>query len=104
MEIIEAERLANSGNMPVIRNPGRVFPGVLIQGDTLAILYDLTYGLHQLNVESLPEDDERRKASRDVVNFIAAFVREYETVLEAHDIRLPYMRETMTASAWQDQP
>ncbi|MFF5778388.1 DUF6959 family protein [Streptomyces virginiae] len=38
MERVEAELFTDGGNDAVVRLPGRDFPGVLIQGDTLSIL------------------------------------------------------------------
>ncbi|WP_373294465.1 DUF6959 family protein [Streptomyces albiflavescens] len=36
MERVEAELFTDGGNDAVVRLPGRNFPGVLIQGDTLS--------------------------------------------------------------------
>jgi hypothetical protein len=38
MERVEAELFTDGGNNAVVRLPGRRFPGVLIQGDSLSIL------------------------------------------------------------------
>lgn len=38
MERVEAELFTDGGNNTVVRLPGRRFPGVLIQGDSVSIL------------------------------------------------------------------
>jgi hypothetical protein len=38
MKRVEVEMFSETVNYPVVRVPGRVFPGVVIQGDSLSVL------------------------------------------------------------------
>ena len=40
MPQIEVDLLTDQGNNAVIRLPGRTYPGIVVQGDTLSILLD----------------------------------------------------------------
>jgi hypothetical protein len=78
-------------NSAVVRVPGRRFPGVVIQGDSLSILFDLAMYLS----ERLPEssDEELRGAADDLAEQLFAHVKNYEAVLQARGVSLPYTRD-----------
>ncbi|MFE5948435.1 DUF6959 family protein [Streptomyces sp. NPDC056480] len=88
MERVEAELFTDGGNDAVVRLPGRNFPGVLIQGDTLSMLRsdvaelaelcatgDLEEALH---VASLLQVDLEAKLQR------------YTDALRTHGIAKPF--------------
>jgi type VI protein secretion system component VasF len=71
--------------------PGRRYPGVVIQGDSLSILFDLAMGLTEL----LPEasDAELREVAAELAEKLFDHVRNYEAVLKEHGVALPYSRD-----------
>ncbi|MER5604317.1 hypothetical protein [Streptomyces sp. NPDC002265] len=88
MARVEAELFTDGGNDAVVRLPGRNFPGVLIQGDTLSIL--------QADVAELVElcaagdvEEAQHVASLIHADLGAKLVR-YTEALEAHGISRPF--------------
>ncbi|MEU6703838.1 DUF6959 family protein [Streptomyces wuyuanensis] len=88
MEHVEAELFTDGGNNAVVRLPGRRFPGVLIQGDTLSTLRSDVAEV----VEALDLGDEA--AARETVGLLLedldALLARYSAALDAHGIPLPY--------------
>jgi len=86
-DILEAFDLTS--NNAVIRAPGRQFPGILIQGDSLSILVNSVRNLCSL-IEGASEE------ARDEVAFLLdeleAKQRHYERVLLDHGFTLPYAK------------
>lgn len=84
------EVYSNTTNMPVIRHPGRQFPGVLIQGDTLhsviSSLRDLAAALPASTAEDALGDLE---FSLEILEDMLAH---YEATLSTHGISLPYFK------------
>lgn len=87
MERIEAELFTDGGNDAVVSLPGRKFPGVLIQGDSLHILRS---DLAEL-VETCERGDpaEARNSAGLLLADIDALTR-YEEALQEHEIPRPY--------------
>ena len=92
METLPLDVYSTRPNMAIVRAPGRKFPGMVIQGDSLHILWDcakcVSDRLRQLKiddaellgeVESLLEDLEER-------------LSHYENVLAENGIDLPYTK------------
>ncbi|WP_374199039.1 hypothetical protein [Streptomyces sp. GESEQ-35] len=76
MERVEAALFTDGGNDAVVRLPGRRFPGVLIQGDSLHILRsDLA--------------DARDSAGLLLAGLDALLAR-YADALQEHEIPRPY--------------
>lgn len=88
MYVAEVEIFSDQSNAAVMRHPGRRFPGVLVQGDTLYRLCrqaDLVCaeGLSRLNPESYQELNDLR-------NSLWGFLTHYKTILGEHEIALPF--------------
>lgn len=83
------EILSVSINMPVLRMPGRRFPGVLVQGDTLSSLLALSRMAQERAQES--GDAELVDLTAEMSSELSEFLREYERVLKARDLPLPYV-------------
>jgi hypothetical protein len=89
MEPIETELLASGGNNAVVRMPGRKFPGVVIQGDSLSNLW-----------EAAAEAAESARAARvapELQEMLDGLERDlnglllhYETALTKHGLDRPY--------------
>lgn len=88
MERVEAELFTDGGNDAVIRLPGRRFPGVVIQGDSLHILRsDLAEVVSACERGHLA--DARDSASLLLAGLDALLTR-YADALQEHEIPRPY--------------
>jgi hypothetical protein len=88
MERVEAELFTDGGNNAVVRLPGRRFPGVLIQGDSLSILRS-----HVAEVAEACDQgdlDGAREAAGLLLADLDALLARYAAALEAHEIQRPY--------------
>jgi hypothetical protein len=87
MRIEAVEILSDTSNMAVMRHPGRNFPGVLVQGDTLdGLVRELEVVLAERNRLS----EEAAGELEDVYDRLAAFLAHYTSVLRAHALELPF--------------
>jgi uncharacterized protein DUF6959 len=86
----QLEMWSEQVNSAVVRVPGRRFPGVVIQGDSLSILFDLAMYV----TEHLPRsaDPELSGAAEELAEKLFHHVRNYESVLGARGVSLPYAR------------
>ncbi|MCP3163629.1 DUF6959 family protein [Myxococcus qinghaiensis] len=88
MMLVEAELLTQPGNNAVLRLPGRRFPGVVIQGDTLHSLVstasEALAALEQGNTSNAQE------LLRDAVEQLRDAQARYEAALGEHGLALPY--------------
>jgi hypothetical protein len=87
----ELEVWSTQVNSSVVRVPGRRFPGVVIQGDSLSILFDLSMDL--VDGFSKTADSELTSAAEELAEKLFAHVKSYESVLEARGVALPYVRD-----------
>ena len=90
MKKIEVELFANIVNNVVIRTPGRKFPGVVIQGDSLSILYSLAEEVCRLAHDT--QSEELQDAACELADLLANRLQIYEDVLAQNNIKLPYNR------------
>ncbi|MER5951300.1 hypothetical protein ABT127_35225 [Streptomyces sp. NPDC001904] len=88
MERVEAELFTDAGNDAVVRLPGRRFPGVLVQGDTLQIL---SADIAEL-VELCAAGDlkEARQAASLLQEELRAKLQRYTDALDAHGEQRPF--------------
>jgi hypothetical protein len=88
MNTMEMEVYSSATNVPVIRFPGRNYPGSLIQGDSLSILFELSASIRararKCNDQELRDDAER------LHELLYERLNVYEAALAEHGIRLPY--------------
>jgi hypothetical protein len=102
MEHVEVELYEHVPNFAVLRLPLRRFPGVLIQGDSLRILWDQArYVLAALEAGEPDTEqlDEARGAARDPAEGLEGRLRAYIDVLDRAGVGLPFRRPT-----FQEQP
>ncbi|MBZ3908192.1 MULTISPECIES: DUF6959 family protein [Streptomyces] len=88
MEHVEAELFTDGGNDAVVRLPGRRFPGVLIQGDSLHILRS-----DMAEVVEACERGDLTEAGDSAALLLASLdtlLTRYATALERHEIQRPY--------------
>jgi hypothetical protein len=87
MKIESIEVYSDASNKAVIRHPGRAFPGVLVQGDTLhAMVASLRYVL----VNGACLDEEPAGRLQEVAERMEEMLTHYRSVLIANHIQLPF--------------
>lgn len=80
------EIFSDQSNAAILRHPGRRFPGVLVQGDTL-------YGLCQradVVCREVPRGGPGYDEANEVRNALWGLLSHYKVVLGEHDIALPF--------------
>jgi len=92
MEIEPIEVYSHATNSCIVKMPERQYPGVVIQGDSLASLLHIALGL----VEKLEgkTDEETFLGALEVAEALEAHLLNYEKTLRLHKIELPYRRDT----------
>ena len=88
MHIESVEIYSDAPNAAVMRHPGRKFPGVLIQGDTLNSMCRLlgsaaTHARSKLDADIFDELDEVRRR-------LQSLLTHYKAVLGEHHLPLPF--------------
>ena len=88
MRIEPVEIYSDASNLAVMRHPGRQYPGILIQGDSL---YVLSQRLDQLceTLRGRIGQDEFEELG-DLRDELRGRLDHYRTVLTDHGIRLPF--------------
>ncbi|MFJ9915111.1 DUF6959 family protein [Actinacidiphila glaucinigra] len=88
MQREEVELLTDGGNDAVVRLPGRNFPGVLIQGDTLSTLQADVAELVKLCAAG--DLEEARQVASLLHADLGTKIERYTEALEAHGISRPF--------------
>lgn len=83
------EIYSDASNMAVMRHPGRNFPGMLIQGDTL---YNLCKTAESL-CSSLGKNPEARELALGLREELQDRLDHYKAVLTQHGISLPFCED-----------
>jgi hypothetical protein len=94
MQRVEVELFTDPGNNAVVRLEGRRFPGVLIQGDTLSILWQQAAIAARLVGQCTQRHDDAVLELDDLVDRLNELLARYERVLADHDIELPYVKRS----------
>jgi hypothetical protein len=76
-----------ASNMSVIRHPGRAFPGVLVQGDTL---HGMVGSLRYVLGTGACLDEESAGRLREVAERMEDMLAHYRSVLAANHIQFPF--------------
>ena len=82
------EIYGNTPNAAVMRHPGRRFPGILVQGDTLSILHTQAADL----CDQIEPSSNAFEIAKDIKDHLFDLLMNYERVLAEHGIELPYFR------------
>lgn len=88
MKRIELEVLSDAVNNWIVRTPGREFPGVIIQGDSLHSLRGRARTL--LELARKHADEELVDVAQELVDILEERVTDYESVVRAKGLELPY--------------
>jgi Family of unknown function (DUF6959) len=94
MQRVEVELFTDPGNNAVVRLEGRRFPGVLIQGDTLSILWQQAAIAARLVGQCTQRHDDAVLELDDLVDRLNELLARYERILADHDIELPYVKRS----------
>jgi hypothetical protein len=86
MHVEPVEIYSDATNAAIVRHPGRRFPGVLIQGDTLYSLCDRIDEVCSLIRTGRPGFEE----ANDLRNELWAFLNHYKATLIEHKLPLPF--------------
>lgn len=87
-EMQEFELLSSASNAVVARHPGREFPGILLQGDTLRTFLD--------DIEELSEEvtegnlEQAKEICKALQERFIEILSHYEHVLDQYGQGLPY--------------
>ena len=88
MRIEQVEIYSDATNAAVMRHPGRRFPGLLLQGDTLNNLHAIA---DRLSVETSNLLDEDTRADlHELRDALRDFRDHYARVLREHSLPLPF--------------
>jgi len=88
METKPLEVYSVASNFGIVRMPGRNFPGCVIQGDSLKILWRKARSvLERLGTDA---NEELREDAADLVEALDDRLKHYESVLAEHGFELPY--------------
>lgn len=91
MEQKNLEVFSEATNSGIVRMPGRKFPGVVIQGDSLSILFEEALCAVEALADS--KDEEAFLTALGMAEKLEQHLRGYETALTAEGINLPYNRD-----------
>ena len=92
------EVYSEESNQAVVRMPGRKFPGLVLQGDSLQQLLELVQEAQQhagqLAGNHTPNTEDLESTLAYLRERIEAYLSSYESTLAAHGIPLPYVKGT----------
>lgn len=88
MRLEQVEIYSDASNAAVMRHPGRNFPGVLVQGDTLANLaHRLSSAMEEIDIAQLSEESQENLLY--VQQTLVGLKTHYAAVVSKHGIRPP---------------
>lgn len=88
MRKTEVEIYSDDTNRGIVRMPNRKFPGCVIQGDNLSVLYLLAKKIYTRAAKSA--DVELQSESKLLFESLDGIIRHYESVLDEHGMSIPY--------------
>jgi hypothetical protein len=89
MRIDQVEIYSDQTNAAVMRHPGRRFPGLLVQGDTLHSLFLRA----ELVCKGIERDSPAFEEANDLRNALQEYLSHYKAVLAKHEIELPFFEQ-----------
>ena len=82
------EIYSDATNAAIMRHPKRRFPGVLVQGDTLSIKFQMADEACEAARGKVGDDDFVNLT--DLRDWLRGLLDHYKQVLGAHDMKLPF--------------
>lgn len=90
MRVVEVEVYSELSNLAVVKPPGRQFPGIVVQGDSLSTLCadakELSQRMRKLGIQ----DEELLYLAQGLQEELLARQLHYQAVLSEHGMALPY--------------
>lgn len=83
------EIYSDTTNLAVMKHPGRHFPGMLIQGDSL---YSLCQSADKICKEIEPTERSYKEAN-ELRNRLWSLLTHYKKVLTEHDMKFPFSEQ-----------
>lgn len=88
MEKMEIEVYSRAPEGAVVRMPGRRLPGLVIEGDSLSIVFNFTKSI--LNRAQEDSDEELIAWAQELKELIQWQLYTYEETMSQHGLELPY--------------
>jgi hypothetical protein len=88
-ERLELEIYSHASNAAIVRMPGRKFPGVVVQGDSLRIMLGLA---EDIWAAIGPADSDLSASAEMLRDQLHGLLTHYEAVMAEHRLPLPYSR------------
>jgi hypothetical protein len=88
MEYMELEVYSQSIDRGIVRMPSQGFPGLVLQGETLAALLKLAKSAYEKSQNTT--DTELIEATQNLAEQLQKLVAHYESTLNKHNIPMPY--------------
>ncbi len=88
---LQVECFAQGSNALIVRTPGRRFPAVVVQGDSLHNLFVLAQSVAQ-QVRSGTVSESLQEDAEELRDLLWDRLHLYEETLRAHGLELPYSR------------
>ena len=92
MERVEVEAYSQEVNGWIVRTPGRQFPAVVVQGDSLSSSFSLAQSILERTRACACADDELAEDAEELRDRLWGRLQQYEEVLKEHGFALPYNR------------
>jgi uncharacterized protein DUF6959 len=86
MHVESVEIYSDATNAAIMRHPGRHFPGVLVQGDTLYVLCRQADEV----CSSIGRGKPGFAQANDIRNKLWAFLNHYKAILSENELPLPF--------------
>lgn len=97
MEVKPLEVFSEDSNFGVVRMPGRSYPGCVIQGDSLYILWGAARRVAEAVREGSAEGEDFREAVEELHDALLGRLLHYQEVLRREGMDLPYVRPVEAA-------
>lgn len=92
MRIMETEVYSEVSNHAVLKVPGRKFPGIVVQGDSIAIIAALSRELSERLNQLCIQDEEILYLAQELQEQLLERQLHYQQVLAEHNVALPYSK------------
>ena len=89
MERVEVEAYSQAVNAWVVRTPGRRYPAVVMQGDSLSALCSLAQSVLKRARACRCADEELVDEVEELCDLLRGRLQHYEAVLREHGFKLP---------------
>lgn len=97
MEVKQLEVFSEDSNFGVVRMPGRSYPGCVVQGDSLFILWGMARQVAEAVRDGSARGEDFCEAVEELHDALLGRLQHYQEVLRREGIDLPYVRPVEAA-------